>query len=140
MPLVDLLNALLWAGRKGLPPIPDTWHLGCSYHLHSSHCFLSTWGVGVQLCWKKKKKKKKKRRIIIDNRVVTYVVYNIYGIIHFRIFIMDVPTALHDIAQRFLSLVDSGEELSAAAPAAPVGGERTHASKSNGSPALITAV
>ena len=29
----------------GLPPTPYTWHLGCSYHLHSSHHFLSTWGV-----------------------------------------------------------------------------------------------
>ena len=31
--------------EKGLPPTPDTLHLGCSYHLHSSHRFLSTWGV-----------------------------------------------------------------------------------------------
>ena len=29
----------------GLPPIPDTLHLGCSCHLHSSRRFLSTWGV-----------------------------------------------------------------------------------------------
>ena len=45
MPLVDLLNALLWAGRNGLPPTPDTLNLGCSYYLHSSHRFLSTWGA-----------------------------------------------------------------------------------------------
>ena len=45
MPLVDLLNGLLRAGRNGLPPTPDTSHLGCSYHLHSSHRFLSTWGA-----------------------------------------------------------------------------------------------
>ena len=45
VPLVDLLNALLWAGQNGLPPTPDTLHLGCSYHLYSSHRFLSTWGV-----------------------------------------------------------------------------------------------
>ena len=43
--LVDLLNALLWAGQNGLQPTPDTLHLGCSYHLYSSHCFLSTWDV-----------------------------------------------------------------------------------------------
>ena len=43
VPLVDLLNALLWAGQNGLPPTPNTLHLGCSYHLHSSHHFLSTW-------------------------------------------------------------------------------------------------
>ena len=24
---------------------PDNLHLGCSYHLHSSHSFLSTWGA-----------------------------------------------------------------------------------------------
>ena len=45
MLLVDLLNALLWAEQNGLPPVPDTLHLGCSCHLHSSHHFLSTWGV-----------------------------------------------------------------------------------------------
>ena len=43
VPLVDLLNTLLWAGQNGLPPTPNTLHLGCSYHLHSSHHFLSTW-------------------------------------------------------------------------------------------------
>ena len=31
--------------EKGLPPTPDTLHLGCSYHLHSSHRFLSTCGA-----------------------------------------------------------------------------------------------
>ena len=31
--------------QNGLPPTPDTLHLGCSYYLHSSHHFLSTWGV-----------------------------------------------------------------------------------------------
>ena len=36
---------LLWVGQNGLPPTPDTLHLGCSYHLHSSHRFLSTWGA-----------------------------------------------------------------------------------------------
>ena len=45
MPLVDLLNALLQAGQNGLLPTPNTLHLGCSYHLHSSHCFHSTWGA-----------------------------------------------------------------------------------------------
>ena len=45
VPLVDLLNGLLWAGRKGLPPTPDTLHLGCSYNLHSSHA--TTVGISV---------------------------------------------------------------------------------------------
>ena len=45
VPLVDLLITLLWAGRNGLPPAPDTLNLGCSYPLYSSHHFLSTWGV-----------------------------------------------------------------------------------------------
>ena len=41
--------------EKGLPPTLDTLHLGCSsYHLHSSHCFLSIWGV-VMLVKKKGK-------------------------------------------------------------------------------------
>ena len=50
------LLALLWARRNGLPPTPNTLHLGCSYHLHSSHHFLSTWGAAM-LGGKKKKKK-----------------------------------------------------------------------------------
>ena len=63
MPLVamDLLNGLLWVGQNGLPPTPDTLHLGCSYHLHSSHHFLSTCGV-VMLEKKHKKKNKKKNK------------------------------------------------------------------------------
>ena len=36
---------LLWARRNGLPPRPNTLHLGCSYLLHFSHCFLSSCGV-----------------------------------------------------------------------------------------------
>ena len=36
---------LLWAGRNGLPPTPDTLKLGCVYHLHCCHRFLSTWGA-----------------------------------------------------------------------------------------------
>ena len=47
--------ALLWVGQNGLPPTPNTLYLGCSYHLHSSHRFLSTWGV-VMLERKEKKK------------------------------------------------------------------------------------
>jgi len=27
------------------PSLQSNLHLGCSYHLHSSHRFLSTWGV-----------------------------------------------------------------------------------------------
>ena len=42
--------------KKGLPPTPDTLRLGCSYHLHSSHRFLSTWGAVTMLDKKKKKK------------------------------------------------------------------------------------
>ena len=45
VPLVDLLNTLLPAGRNSLLPTLDTLHLGCSYYLHSSHWFLSTWGA-----------------------------------------------------------------------------------------------
>ena len=43
--IVNLLNSLLKAGQNGLPPTPDTLHLECSYHLHSSHRFLSLWGA-----------------------------------------------------------------------------------------------
>ena len=40
VPLVELPE-----GRNALPPTHNTLHLGCSYHLHSTHRFLSTWGV-----------------------------------------------------------------------------------------------
>ena len=36
---------LLYAVQNGLRPAPDNLHLECSYHLHFSHRFLSTWGV-----------------------------------------------------------------------------------------------
>ena len=42
---VPLLNSLLWTGWNGLTPTPDTLHLGCIYHLHHSHRFLSTWSA-----------------------------------------------------------------------------------------------
>ena len=42
----------------GLPPTPDNFHLGCSYHLHLSHHFLSTW-VAVMLA-------KKMERVMAD--------------------------------------------------------------------------
>ena len=46
--------------EKGLPPTPDTLHLGCSsYHLHSSQRFLSTWGA-VMLEKEKETKTKEK--------------------------------------------------------------------------------
>ena len=35
--------------EKGLPPTPNTLHLGCTYHLHTSHRFLSTWGAVTML-------------------------------------------------------------------------------------------
>ena len=54
---VPLLDLLLCAGQNGLPPTPDTLHFGCSYHLHPSHPFLSTWGA-VML-----KKKKHEQRV-----------------------------------------------------------------------------
>ena len=41
-----------------LRPAPDNLHLRCSYHLHSSHSLLSTWGV-VMLETKTKNKQKK---------------------------------------------------------------------------------
>ena len=46
---MDLLHSLrlLWAGRNGLPPTPDTLHLGCSYRLHSSYHFVSTCGAAL---------------------------------------------------------------------------------------------
>ena len=47
---------LLCAGQNRLRPARDNLHLGCSYYLHSSHSFLSTWGV-VMLEKKKKGKK-----------------------------------------------------------------------------------
>ena len=31
VPLVDLLNGLLWTGQSGLPPTLNTLHLGCTY-------------------------------------------------------------------------------------------------------------
>ena len=39
---LEVLNNLLWAGGSDLPPTPSILHLGCSYHLHFNHCFLST--------------------------------------------------------------------------------------------------
>lgn len=46
------------AGRNGLPITLDTLNLGCSYQLHSSHRFVSTWGV-VMLNKRKKKESEK---------------------------------------------------------------------------------
>ena len=50
---MDLHNSLLW---NDLPPTPDTFHLGCSYHLHSSHWFLSTWDAVMLETIQKKRK------------------------------------------------------------------------------------
>ena len=50
---------LLWAGQNGLQPTPDNLHLGCSYHLHSSHCFLSTWGAVMLVTPQVERKKKR---------------------------------------------------------------------------------
>ena len=58
MPLVDPLSALLWAGRNGLPPTPDSLHLGCSCHMHSSLCFLSIWGAVMLITPQVERKKK----------------------------------------------------------------------------------
>ena len=49
-------HCLLRAGQNGLPPTLDNLHLGCSYHLQSSHHFLSTWGP-VMLRKKKRQPK-----------------------------------------------------------------------------------
>ena len=67
VPLTDLFSLLLWVGWNGLPPTHDTLHLGYSYHLHSSHRFLSTWGAVrlVQQKKKQKKNKKQKRTLIV---------------------------------------------------------------------------
>ena len=53
---VPLLDLLLCTGQNGLPPTPDTLHFGCSYCLHPSHPFFSSWGA-VMLEKKKKTKK-----------------------------------------------------------------------------------
>ena len=71
VPLVDLLNALLRAGQNGLPPTPDTLHLGCSYHLHSSHHFLSTLGA-VML---------EKKGILIGS-LANYLVHTVLSFTH----------------------------------------------------------
>ena len=52
------ISCYISAGRNGLPPTPDTLHFRCSYCLHPSHPFLSTWGA-VMLEKKKNTKKKK---------------------------------------------------------------------------------
>jgi len=46
VPLVDLLYGQ--NEMHGLARTPDTLHLGCSYHLHSSHHFLSTRGAVIK--------------------------------------------------------------------------------------------
>ena len=45
---------LLWQDEKGLPPTPDTLHLGRTYHLHSSHRFFFHLGCGYDARKKKK--------------------------------------------------------------------------------------
>ena len=51
--------------EKGLPPTPDTLNLGCTYHLHSSHRFLSTWGAVTML-------EKKKENLLYNMALSTY--------------------------------------------------------------------
>ena len=45
VPLVDLFDSLLWAGKKW--SVTDTFALGYSFHLLSSHCFLSTYNADM---------------------------------------------------------------------------------------------
>ena len=72
MPLVDLLNVVMGRMKRAChAPTPDLLHLGCSYHLHSSHCFLSTWGA---IMLKKKKKTKKKNSLCFR---LTWSVYEL---------------------------------------------------------------
>ena len=65
VPLVHLpMGKMKWPGRNGLSSTPNTLHLGCSYHLHSSHRFLSTLGAVMLL----KKKKKLSRSISLSSK------------------------------------------------------------------------
>ena len=82
---------LLCAGQNGLRPAPDNLHLGCSYHLYSSHRFLSTWGVLMLETNKKnikkilltcsmqskKKKKKKTGKKIQDHLILVLTVHGL---------------------------------------------------------------
>ena len=70
VPPVDLLNGLLWVGRNAPPPTPDSLHLGSSYHLHSSHRFLSTW---------RSAKKEKRKKVDRCNFVSISSVRTIFG-------------------------------------------------------------
>ena len=58
------IHNLVWpfSYRQSLPPTPDTCHFRCSYCLHPSHAFLSTWGAIVLETQKKKKEKKGERK------------------------------------------------------------------------------
>ena len=48
--------------------------LGCSYHLHSGHRFLSTWGAVMML---EKKKKKKRAKIGLDTCIHVVLVMHV---------------------------------------------------------------
>ena len=61
MPLVDLLNALLWAGRKGPATYTRYFALGMQLSPALQHCFLSTWGA-VMLGKKQNKTKTKNKK------------------------------------------------------------------------------
>ena len=49
--------------RACLLHAPDTLRLGCSYHLHSSHRFLSTWGA-VTMLEKNKKQQQQQQQLL----------------------------------------------------------------------------
>ena len=49
-----------------MPPTLNTLHLGCSYNLHSSHQFLSTWGAVMLKPKKKKEEKRENKQVVID--------------------------------------------------------------------------
>ena len=59
--------------ENGLPPTPDTLHLGCSYRLHSSHRFLSTWGEVTML-----EKKQTKKTVLVSFFIPIYYYYYYY--------------------------------------------------------------
>ena len=67
---------MLWAGRNGLQPTPDILHLGCSYQLHPSHHFLSTWGVDQASLHPQVEKKRAGRQS--HNSARTYLLFQLF--------------------------------------------------------------
>ena len=59
----------------GLPPTPDTSHLGCSYFLHSSHHFLSTLGAVMLKQQQQQQQQQKKTKQDVHNQIVNTTTY-----------------------------------------------------------------